>query len=189
MLKELVCDRLTDIAGPEDQRVLEIPGTSSSHRARCRPRQNHAKDRGRPEDQQLRRRRMSDSREIADDGGSGRTHRDHVENGRELVRRGVIGALLVPVVEPVGLRHHDPERQEQHESRDLTQLTEGSDSVVCGHRPLGDEEGGHQADHVRSRKRPPQHPAPAMRLPGRYRRVRLESASPPPSEALSTVGA
>ncbi len=172
MLQELARDRLPDVSRAEDQRVLQIPGASSGHGTCCGSRRDDKDDRGRPEDDQLRRGRIRDARQVTRERGGSRADRHHVEDGGELVGCGVIGAFLVLVVEPVGLRHQDPERQGKDEAGDLADLADGSAARAYSHHPLGKQEGGGQADHVGKCERSAQHPATAVGLPRRERRRR-----------------
>jgi hypothetical protein len=75
--------------------------------------------------------------------------------------------LLVAGVEAVHAAEHDPQRQREREQRGLEQgphLIDGR--VVAGERQLREREGCQDAEHVRSRERPPHHPAARVPLAG-----------------------
>ena len=83
---------------------------------------------------------------------------DEVEDADDVVDRRVVGALLVPVVEPVDLRGDDPDRERQQEEVDLEAERHAARGLPAGDE-VRDEEGGEQADDVREQERAADEPA------------------------------
>ena len=129
MLEQLPRDQLTDVAGSDDDRVLEIAHMTSAVRARGRAPGRDQCDGCRPEDRDLARRRMGEIRQVQPEDEQARADRDHVEHARELVAGRVVGALLVALVEAVELCDDDPGRKGQYEE---DELRTGCDAVRTG---------------------------------------------------------
>ena len=86
---------------------------------------------------------------------------DHVEDPDEIVDRGVVGASLVSVVQPVTPRQEDPQRERANEHQ---RLEERAEAVVAwlDVRPehqLREQEGEQQARDIGCRQRPLDQPA------------------------------
>ncbi len=118
MLPELTADELTDVARSDDQRVLDVSGTSPHERTIDDAAGYEQGERGDPEDGDLRELRVAAGQPQADDAEPG-ADRDQMEERQEVIDGGVLGASLVAVVQAVHLRTKDPERQRHAEEDEL----------------------------------------------------------------------
>ena len=134
MLKKLLRDQLTDIAGPDDHRVLQIRDVTTRARPGDRAPTGDERHCSRPEDQELRGSWMRQPRDVRAGEEQPRADRDHVEDAGEVVRCRVVRALLVMVVEPVELRDHDPAGQRGEEDDDLAASVEDTEAACADSR-------------------------------------------------------
>ena len=119
MLQQLARDPLADVAGADDDRVLDVrvgpphDGTGEGSRGDD---ERHRKE---PEQRELRKssgsRSPTRSSPRTEPGADG----EHVEHAEEVVDRRVVRPLLVARVEPVQAAEHDPQRQRELEDHEL----------------------------------------------------------------------
>ena len=159
MVQELPGDQLPDLAGADDHGVLQIRDVAPRYGARRSASEGDESDRRRPEQHQLRRRRMGEPGEVRADGEDPRADRDHVEDAREVVRGRVVGPLLVALVEAVQLRDDDPAGHGGEEGEDLGARIEHADPGASGRQPLCQQKREHKPGHVRGQQHPPDEPA------------------------------
>ena len=119
MLQVLVRDQLPDIAGADDDRVLDVLGPASADRAGATTGERDQHDRERPEGSRLLEVRREEAGRVPDAVGDPDRHRDEMEDADDVVDGRVVGALLVAVVERVELRGDHPGRQRDQEKQPL----------------------------------------------------------------------
>ena len=119
VLEELPRRELADVAGADDDRVLEVERTAPGDRAREPAGRRHEDDGEQPEEDEPRHVRARAAGEPRGDEERPRAERDELEDADDLVDRRVVDVLLVAVVQPVELGRDDPERQRQHEDGEL----------------------------------------------------------------------
>ena len=124
MLEELLRDQLADAACSDDQRVLDVRRCPSNDRAGHDAATGDEHDRRHPECEELAEVWFGHMREPGagneDPGAEG----DHVENTPRVIDRGIVGLLLVAVVEPVRAGEQHPDRQRRDEDERLLQETD-----------------------------------------------------------------
>ena len=132
---------------------------SPAQGSRSCPSERDEEDRDRPEEADpldARRGQVGDVRAREEEPRAGG---DEVEDTDEVVRRRVVGALLVVVVEALELCEDDEDGQRQDEQRVLEDRRDvGADAA--GEDELRNDEGGSQAEHVGEKQHPPHEPAP-----------------------------
>ena len=84
-----------------------------------RPEQRDEYDSSQPEDDEPRQRRVRQAGEMRDREERPGSDRDDLEDAEDVVHRGVIASLLVPVVEGMCSREKNPQRQAGGEQRDF----------------------------------------------------------------------
>ncbi len=108
VLEHLLRDQLADVAGADDDRVLQVLDLPPAVAARQRTHDHDREDRCGPEEHQLRHRHAADVGHLHAHEQEPGAERDQVEDRDELVDGRMVGALLVAVVEAVHLRHERP---------------------------------------------------------------------------------
>ena len=156
VLQDLAADQLPDISRADDDGVLDVgdsrAGKTSGEHAGKGDRRN-ADD---PEQQVTRDLAVEVGQPQHREGGP-RTDGDEVENADELVDGGVIGPLLVGVVEPVQLGQHHPERERGREDEQLD--GRGHAARAVREHVLDDREGNQQAGDVGQQQHAADQPA------------------------------
>jgi hypothetical protein len=105
-----------------------------------------------------------DSGQARDGDEEPRGHRDEVEHADEIVERGVIRALLVPVVEVVELRQENPARQRGGEEKRLARGPEPVSRAAAGaERDLREDERGGETGEVAGEQQAADDPPAAPR--------------------------
>ncbi len=110
MLQDLAAEQLADVAGADDDAVLNVREAQPRGRARGDAAERDERERERPEQGRLLRVDVDAAGRVADDPERPGRHGDQVEDADEIVGGRVLGALLVVVVEPVEPREDDPRR-------------------------------------------------------------------------------
>jgi hypothetical protein len=153
VLEHLARDELTDVSGPDNDHVLDVQNALARGGPHRRSTGRDQNDREDPEARELRERRRrrtgQPSAEQQQPGPDGH----EVEDADEVVHRGVVGAFLVAVIEPVHLRHHQPHRQRGQERDPLPGLR------GVRQERLGQREGAQQSDEIRNDEKPSDQPA------------------------------
>ena len=90
-----------------------------------------------------------------------RAEGDHVQDADEIVRRRVVGPLLVAVVEPVQLGEHDPGRQRREEEDELG-LERDALRGSLARRHLRGEERNREPEQVGGEQHAAHQPRPLM---------------------------
>ena len=119
VLEQLLRHELPDMAGADDQGVLDVRVRSPTERPRNGPAERDEDDGEHPEERELRKARVREMRDIGERKEEPRADRQHVEDAEELVDARVVGPLLVARVEVVDATEHDPEGERQGEQHDL----------------------------------------------------------------------
>ena len=167
VLQQLARDLLADVSCADDDRVLDVRVGAPADGTRGAPGEGDEDDRCRPEDEQLPHLRVRDAGLPGDHEEHPGTDRDHVEHAEHVVDRRVVGAGLVAVVEAVGAREQEPERQREHEADELRPDAEAIE-LGLGLGPeddLRDGEREQEAHDVGGRERPLDQPAASPRPP------------------------
>ena len=103
------------------------------------------------------------SSQVRADRKQERADRDHVKDAAEVVRRRVIGPLLVPFVQPVELRDDDPGGQRQEEQRVFSRprnVVRTCDRGVVTRSAT--KERCREPDEIGEKQHPPHEPAPPL---------------------------
>ena len=119
VLKKLASSELADIAGADDDRVLEVERTAPRDRSRNAAGGCHEHDGEEPEEEEPRHVRAGAAGKPRRDKKRPRAERDELEDADDLINRRVVDVLLVAVVQPEELGRDDPQRQCQHHYREL----------------------------------------------------------------------
>ena len=159
VLPQLASDELTDVARPDDQRVLHVPGAAPRERACGGPRQGDRDTGGRPEGDEAAHRPV-EVEEPGDDDAEPGTEADDEDERPDLVERRVI-ELVITVVEAEDVCRQDPQRSRQREEhrtapQPVRHLARG------GH----DRERDEKTRDVSGNEPPPDHRHPVRRTPG-----------------------
>ena len=126
VLDQLAGDQLTDLAGAQDQRVLDVGARPPAQATRDGPHQGQRADRDGPERDQ----RINAGARAPDQARGDQQHphpdRHQVEDPHDVVGGRVVGVLLVGAVEALELGHHQPARQGGAEDQHLLRGAEGA---------------------------------------------------------------
>ncbi len=143
MMAQLLRYELADVAGTEDDRVLEVgEGAAREHSCDGSARGDED-DREQPEAEESGEARIRRVRHRRDAEEQPASDRDQVQHRHEVVRRRMVGALLVEVVESVELRDDDPQGQAQEEYDQLDIRRDG----VRTRRHVEEHRRGDERDH------------------------------------------
>ncbi len=180
VLQELPCGELADVAGADDDRVLEVERTAPRGRAGDAARRRHEDDGEQPEEDQPRHVWAREAAEPRADEERPGAERDELEDTDDLVDGRMIDMLLVAVVQPIELGSDDPQRQTQHHD---AELKPGMRPAAARHDQLREQIGEDQAGCVRDEQGAPHEPpAPPRRMLVRDRAPTLEQRDGPPVE-------
>ena len=119
VLADLAVEELRHVARADDDHVLDVGRVASADDASGRPEQGDEYDSSQPEDDEPRQRRVGQAGEMSDREERPGSNRDDLEDAEDVVHRGVIASLLVPVVEGVCAREKNPQRQAGGEQGDF----------------------------------------------------------------------
>ena len=148
VLAELLRDELADVAGPDDDGVLHVGEVTSGESAGQRARGGDPDDGEEPESEQPLEAGIDPMRDRREGEEQPAAHRDQVEDPDEVVGGGVVGALLVEVVEAVELRDDHPGRQAQAEDEQLDLRGDGIGAPGLLEEERRGEEGEREPDEV-----------------------------------------
>ena len=132
VLTELVGHELADVAGPDDDRVLEIGDRATAERASESTGARHEHDSREPERDLTLERRIGKPGRLGGDEEHPGPHRHEMENAEQVIGGRVVGSLLVGVVEPVEASSDEPQRHGREEDQDLRRVAHGVRLPVAG---------------------------------------------------------
>ena len=171
VMEELPGNELADVAGADDDRVLEVHQPLSDARPHGGAADDQQRDRNQPEDDHAAGRRSRKTEEPRDGDERPRSGRDELEDTDEVVHRRVIGSDVVAVIEAEDLRRDHPRRKGCEQDEDLYSGRKGRERA-------GQREGESEPDHVRDEEQSPHQPAAAT----------APAAYPPAPEDLKRAG-
>ena len=165
VLGELAGDKLTDVARPDDDRVLEIDVGSSACGTGQHACGGHQDDRSDPEGDQSLHARMGDADHLSGEEDEPTAHGDEMEDADQVVRARVIRSLFVVSVEAVEVGDDDPGGQCDEEEHALGEVPDRVvNRSVTREEERREREGEPEAGDV-----------------GQGERAAHEPAAPPPS--------
>ena len=119
VLTDLARDQLPDLAGADDDRVLDVGRRTQADAAREHPAAGYEQRRQDPEHDQLPRPRIGDPGQPAAEEEDPGAERDQMDDADEVVDGRIAEALIVVAVEAVHCREQHPGRQAEEEDGEL----------------------------------------------------------------------
>ncbi len=119
MLLDLVGEQVRDVARADDDHVLDVRALPTTDGAARGAQERDERNGEEPEHDQPPQVRVRKVENMRDDEEAPRPQRHDLEDADDVVDRGVVGSLLVTVVEAVDAREQHPERKGGEEESDL----------------------------------------------------------------------
>ena len=115
MVRQLESELLADVSRADDHRVLLVAGQMAAERPRDCAQCRDQDDGGEPEDAEPAEHRLHEVRGDAEESEDPDADRDAAEDADDVVDGGVVGPLLVAVVEPLEPKQEKPARDREQE--------------------------------------------------------------------------
>ena len=160
VLADLAVEELRHVPRADDDHVLDVGRVTSADDAGGRSEERDEHDRCQPEDDEPRHRRVRQAGEMRDREEGPGSDRDDLEDAEDVVHRGVIAPLLVPVVEGMCSREKHPQREAGDEERDFPPNVDPVGNRRGRTDCEGEQERRHEPDDVGREEEAPHEPAP-----------------------------
>ena len=115
MVRQLQGELLADVPGADDDGVLLVPRQVAAERPRDGAQRRDQDDGGEPEDAKPGEHRLHEVGRNTEESEDPDSDRDAAEDTDDVVDRRMVGALLVPVVEPLEPQQEEPARDREQE--------------------------------------------------------------------------
>ena len=159
MLSDLPRTSLPDLARTDDDGVLNERGRAPHEEPSDEPGRRHQADCDEPEPEEALDARVRNTRHLGRHEERERPDRDEMEHTDEVVGSGMVGALLIGVVETVEIRDQAPHGQRHGEDQQLGAVRDVVGARLTCELEQRDEKRARQGDEVCCDERPAHQPS------------------------------